>query len=343
MKKSIIYLAAAAFFVSSCSTEEEDNSGINGSNDSYLFVSNEGQFNNSSGTITKVNLTQNTSNQDFYKTANNGAELGETVQSVFVNGEKAFACVAGADQVVVFDVETGVHEDVLSISYPRHMIQTNGFGYVASGSTFGKIVKVNLDNNTIVDTVAVGNGPEKLAVVNEKLIVANSGGSSRDSSITIIDIPSFTVDTTIVIAEKINDVKVDAYGKVWALSAVNWQVGNSPTLYKLNSSTWAIEDSIIVGNENDYVGKFAISNDREYIFIALAGGVFKLPVTNSELPSTSITGGSWYGIELSEDDKLYLFKGNFSANGYVNEYSFEGDSLNSYETGVASNGGFFLN
>lgn len=333
---------SCAIFLASCSSNEDEDTNLSALNDSYLFVADEGSY-PSSGSITKVNLTQNTSTLDFYSSANDGAELGTTVQSVFVYENKLFACVSGADQVVVLNSETGIHEDVISMSYPRYMIQNNGFGYISSGNYQGKVVKIDLKTNSIIDTIAVGNGPEKLTVINEKLVVANSGGYTRDSSITVIDLPSFSVDTTVIIAEKINDVKVDAYGKVWALSAVNWQVGNSPTLYKLNSSTWAIEDSIIVGNENDYVGKFAISNDREYIFIALAGGVFKLPVTNSELPSTSITGGSWYGIELSEDDKLYLFKGNFSANGYVNEYSFEGDSLNSYETGVASNGGFFLN
>lgn len=345
MKKPIIYLFASAFLITGCKKEEEkkEEACTTCQSDTYLFASNEGKY-PESGSITKINLSKSTIESDFYSTNNEGAELGQTVQSVFIDGNSGYAMVSGADQVVAFNANTGEHKAAIEINYPRNMTVINGFGYVSSGKYQGKISKIDLNSNTVLDTVAVGNGPEKMVETNNKLIVGNTGGWSSDSTVTVIDLTTFNVDTTIHLGPMIKGVEVDANGKVWALSSVVYEGPNDAKLFKLNPSNWTIEAEITISN-NEAVNNLALSFDNENLFYFNSEGTFKLNIGDVSAPSFPIVNSaSWYGIATHpSEQKFYLFNnGGFVANGFVNEYAFSGDSLKTFTTGISSNGGFVV-
>ena len=344
MKKSIICGFAIALLATGCKKEEkkEEETCTTCSTDEYLFVSNEGKF-PESGSITKINLSKGSIEKDFYSTNNEGAELGNTVQSVFINGSNGYALVSGADQVVIFNPITGEHKSALDISYPRYMIKHGEFGYISSGKYEGKISKINLSTNSVVDTISTGNGPEKMVIANDQLIVGNSGGWSNDSTITVVDINTLTVDTTIHLGPRIKGVEKDENGKVWALSSVYYGGTNNAKLFKLNPTDWTIEEEFEISSSNESVNDFDFSNDQESIFYFTAEGTFKLATAATAAPSLPIiSGGNWYGIQSHPtEDKIYLFNnGGFVSNGFVNEYNFSGDSLRTFETGISANGGF---
>lgn len=325
--------------------EKKEETCTNCENDTFLYVSNEGAW-PGSGSISAINLNKKSVQNDFYTDANSGAELGATLQSLFVSDKKGFAMVAGADQVVVYNVESGVYQDQMSIKYPRYMISDEDFGYITSGKYEGKLYKVNLTSNNLIDSVSVGVGPEQLAIVDEKIVVANSGGWGNDSTISVVDVSSFELDTNVFLGPKIMDVTVDANSKVWALSSVYWEGTNNSALFQLDPSDWSVLKTIELTSTSESVSKIAISSDKNKIYYYKSDGVYALSIDASVAPSSPmIEKGGWYGLEVNPStDKLYLFNsGGGLGNGFVSEYNVEGDSLTSYNVGQFANGGVFRN
>jgi len=346
MKKSIIYFCSGILLLTGCKKEEKNEEVCtNCENDSFLYVSNEGGW-PATGTVTAINLSKKTSQNDFYIDANSGAELGTTLQSLFVSDKKGFAMVTGADQVVVFNIESGLYQGEISINYPRYMVSDEDFGYITSGKTAGKLYKVDLTSNDLTDSVSVGSGPEQLVVVGEKIVIANSGGWSKDSTISVVDVSSFELDTNVFLGPKIMDVSVDANSKVWALSSVYWEGTNNSTLFQLDPSDWSVLKTIELTSTSESVSKIAISSAKDKIYYCKSDGVYSLSIDASVAPSSPmIEKGGWYGIEVNPStDNLYLFNsGGGLGNGFVSEYNMEGDSLTSYTVGQFANGGVFRN
>ena len=341
MKKSIIYLFASAVLLTACKKDDPITETCSDcDNDSFLFVSNEGSF-SETGSVSKINLTKQTVENDLYANANNSVPVGSVVQSLLLTDEGGYVVTNGSDQIVGYNGSDFSHENAITVSYPRYIASEDDFGYVTSGNYAGKVFKFNLSTGAIVDSVAVGNGPEQLVILDDKIVVCNSGGWDNDSTIAIIDKETFELDSLLEVGSKPTDILEDKNGDLWILASGQYASTKEPQIVQLNSSDWSVTQSIVIGTADQNISKMAINADKDMLVYYKSDGVYKLGVSETSAPSSPLISiGGWYGIEANAD--LFLFESpDFSSVGKVVQYTIDGDSITEYSVGVGPNGGAF--
>ncbi|MFN0175298.1 MAG: YncE family protein [Saprospiraceae bacterium] len=155
-----------------------------------IFVVNEGPW-GGTGTISWHNPETGETQDSLFEKANNGAVLGQFVQSLSFHNAKGYIVVNGADRVVVVDIKTFKYLDTIGgLAQPRFFLPIdNNTAYISqwgSDGLTGSVAKVNLNTNQVVKTIGSGRGPEKMVRVNDRVYVANSGGYGKDSTLTEI-------------------------------------------------------------------------------------------------------------------------------------------------------------
>lgn len=158
-----------------------------------IFVVNEGPF-GGTGTITWHNPETGETIQDIYGKANNGAALGQFVQSLAFYNDKGYIVVNGANKIVVVDASTFQYLDTIGgLALPRFFqpsLNNPNVAYVSqwgADGLSGSLAVVDLNSNSVVKTIPTGSGPEKMLALNsDVLFVANSGGYGVDSTVALV-------------------------------------------------------------------------------------------------------------------------------------------------------------
>lgn len=196
-------------------------------------------------------------------------ELGDVGNDLKIYGNKLYAVINGSDRVEVMDKHTAKHLGEISVRSCRYISFYNGKVYVssfaaASGSTDGAGFIAEADTSTfeVLRTLTVGRQPEEMAVVGNKMYVANSGGytsSNYDRTLSVIDLNTFTLSKTIDVAVNLHHVKADGYGNLFVSSRGDYN--NIPSkLFIVSSISDAVTDSLNMG-----VSNLAIQGDSAYI------------------------------------------------------------------------------
>lgn len=203
------------------------NSGKSGSNNSELSYY--------STSTAKIDL-------DVFKTIN-GRGLGDTANDMIKYGSKIYIAVYASNTIEVLNMEGKSIKQIKSSGealQPRNMISHDGKIYVSLYD--GYVARLDTASLEIETKVKVGRNPEKLAIANNKLYVANSGGMDYntpigyDKTVSVIDLPSFTETKKIDVV--INPVSVvsDNQGDIYVVSMGNYKdIPN--TFQRINTQT----------------------------------------------------------------------------------------------------------
>lgn len=353
-------VCCSLFFVSSCDkdddivgTEEDDTTTVvvsdtiveNSPSIEKVYIVNEGGFGIGNGSVSYYDVMADTVYNNIYQTAN-GVPLGDVVQSVFVHGDTTYICVNNSNKVEV--VKTSTFESIaqIEVANPRYAVAINDYCYVTSQKYGAYQVKV-IDINTlsVVDSIDVGASCEQLAVSNGKLYVAN-GAWGADSTVTVIDLSSNTVNKTIDVGfYGPSALKVDSTGTVWVLAAgktiydASWAVvGHEPSaLIKIDKNTDEVVSTIALFDEKH---PSKMEEKGNGIYISEGTGIYKLALDATAMPSSPIITEDNYGFTINkESGVIFVLKSNSSANGTLVRYSAQGNKLNEFEVGVFPNGG----
>lgn len=313
---------------------------------SGALVSCEGKYPDN-GSISHVDLTTGEVTNLIYQDANCGVGAGISLQSVAFNSTKGYIVSSGSGggSVQIVDLSTFTNNKSLSFSYPRYMNFYGNSAYLTNGSGAGKIYKISTQSNIVTDSVSVGSGPENLIINNNNIVVANSGGWSVDSSISFVDMSTFTVDTTINVGYKPKDIVEDKNGNIWVscagLSSYDANGPTAPMLYEINPLTKAILNSYVVGTTDQSVNRITINSSKDVIYYYhYNGDVFAFNIDGSSVNDPAIVSGSFYGISIdpATDNILTFDSKGFTSNAEMGVYSSTGDSITAYSVGVGANG-----
>ncbi len=209
-----------------------------------ILVVNEGPF-GGTGTITWHNPNTGETVQDLFGKANNGAALGQFVQSYTIHNKKGYVVVNGANKIVVVNAETFQYIDTIGgLFLPRYFLPVDdNFAYVSQWGPDGKtgsVAKVNLNTLKVVKTIPTGSGAEKMSFSVDKsaVWVANAGGFGVDSAVTFIPISTEQPQRFVIsgqrnpccvailpIASGLSDFKALCQGD-WAVPASNGWIGD---------------------------------------------------------------------------------------------------------------------
>ncbi|MEE9349377.1 MAG: DUF5074 domain-containing protein [Flavobacteriaceae bacterium] len=306
------------------------------------FIVNEGPFSNGSGTLTFVDNDQEVY-QNVYKSVNDNEDLGNIAQSMYLHSNSAFIVVNNSHQIIVTDRYTMAKIAVIegtNINNPRFFVAVGNTGYVsnwgnATDPTDDFISIINLETNTISGTIEVGEGPEDMLVVGDKIYVNLQGGYNQNNKVAVIETASNTLSTSIVVGDVPNSIVKDSNGNIWVLC------GGKPN--------WTGSESVgklvkIVGQSVETTLDFALGDHPEHLSIDggklyynLSGKVRGLSTNDTMLNTDEMPGldGNYYAMK-AENGMLYTTNAaDFASEGTLSVFDLSTSTLSySLSTGI---------
>ena len=238
---------AFTFFIilaglSSCNNPtSSDNDGIHGN---ALFV-----LEASAQTVSRINLDSATVLLSF-------ATTGDVPGDIAMDGERLYILNSTPASLSVIDAADGTEITTVNLpagSNPYQIAVAEDALYI-TGWISGQLYKVNPDDFTITDSVEAGTNPQGIALNDEYIFVANSGGypDYTASSVSVIDRAGFSVATTITTSLNPQNFAWAPDGTLHLICTGNYvDVGGRVNVIDPNSLT--VTDSVLVGGAPGYI------------------------------------------------------------------------------------------
>ena len=353
MNKIRIFLAAfiaVAFIFTSC----EEDQRIVGKFENGALITNEGGWGATNASVSFLNYTTNAIEDNIY-THTNGRPLGDVLQSAYISNDKIFLVLNGSSKVEVANIsditEVGTIEGINS---PRYLTVANGNAYITQWGDGGKVKVANTTSFAITNTISVGKGPEGIIQTNGLIWVANGGGLTVDSTISVINPTSNEVIKTIKLGNH-NPKKlvVDKNGDIWALcyGYIKYKPDYSieketPSgLVKISSTTKEVLKSFTI-SDNQHPMQLEISKNGQTLYFGGGfgyTGIYAVDIAATALPTTPLINASFYSFNVNPaNDDLYCLEAiSFTSAGKLKKYSSAGQLIEDYTVGIGPNGAIF--
>ncbi|MBC6998641.1 DUF5074 domain-containing protein [Cytophaga sp. FL35] len=354
-KLAVLVMLSTLFFVS-CS--EDDAPEINPTpieeetSDPYedgLLVVNEGPFQNGSGTVTFISEDLSETKQAIFEEVN-GEDLGNIVQSMTFNDSIAYIVVNNSHKIQVVNRYTFERVAVIDsdLFNPRYMAIANGKGYVTNwGDTADEqddfVAIVDLETNSVVETLPVELGPETISSNEEYVYVAHQGAWGQNNKVSVIDPSSDTVLKTIEVGDLPNTMQWDASGSLWVLCS------GAPS-YAAEETNGSLVQIDVTANEINQTFDFnteqhpgGLNIDGDKLYFGLDGGVYEFNIDATELPSAPyLENASFYSLTVKEGKLYGTDAKDYASQGDLLIYDLESKELiNTLIVGVVPKGVYF--
>ena len=155
-----------------------------------VLVANQGNFSDGNGSVTL--------RHDLTLTNNFVSDIGSIIQSIQIVDDKLYVLANTAERIDIFDLTTGDQigqiPDVVSPRYMTISDNTRGFVTNLYKELFagGMVTVLDLEADTVITTIEVGDNPEGLVLAGKRLYVANNS-FGLGTTLSVIDVESYTV------------------------------------------------------------------------------------------------------------------------------------------------------
>ncbi|WP_219225138.1 DUF5074 domain-containing protein [Pedobacter antarcticus] len=196
-----------------------------------MYILNEGNMNMNKASLDLIDFRTGKYQRNIYNQANPEVTrgLGDVGNDILVYGSKLYVIVNVSNKLEVLDAKTAKRIKQIDIVNCRYITFSEGKVYVSAylgkvgdaSAPQGIVAQIDTASLTIEKRVDVGRQPEEMAIVGQKLYVANSGGYSPpdyERTLSVIDLPSFKEIKRIDVAINLNRVKADRYGDLYVTS-----------------------------------------------------------------------------------------------------------------------------
>lgn len=340
MKRIAIYFLALAFF----SCKKEDPIVTPEAYENGLIILNEGLYQQNNASISFFSLQDQRSFQQCF-VAENDRGLGDTAndfEKFSWNGtEYIIIAVDVSSQLEI--VEANTLQSVARIPVldgtsgrgPRQLLVEGAKAY--SCNYDGTISVIDLETNSISNTISVGKNPDGMAIRGNFLYVSNSGGldaPAYDSTISVIDLITETLVQTIDVRINPGEIILDSQGELYVQSRGNYSdVG--PAWVRINE-----ENEPIATYEKNF-SVWTHAGDWMYYYDLDEDGVYRFNLLTETFDENQLIDCSAFDIPYSMtvwNEHLYLS----DANGYVNSstvhcYLLNGQKQYEFTAGLNAN------
>lgn len=295
-----------------------------------LYVLCEGNMGSNKARLDYINLHTGDYYSNWYGAMNptQMKELGDVGNDVQQYGHRLYAVINCSHKVEVMDLQAR-HIAKIDISNCRYMafkgdkMYVSAYvGSIADPDMLGSVYEVDTATLTVTREVKVGHQPDELCVVGNKLFVCNSGGyltNRYDSTISVIDLTTFTEIEKIPVGLNPTRIRVDAQKHLWVCCQGNY-VNAMPSLVILDFThilkriTTPCSNISICGN-TAYVIDNEANTLRTFSTIDFAEQPQPIDIKNFEHP---------YGL-LATDEALYITDAkNYVSSGVLHCYGYDG-------------------
>ena len=240
-----------------------------------FYLLNEANMGSNKSTLDYYDFTTATYTRNIYGEANPTVvkELGDVGNDLQIYGERLYAVINVSGKVEVMRANDCVRIGQVDVPNCRYLCFQEGYMYVtsyagpvsldASHAQIGYVAKVDTATLAIVDTCYVGYQPEEMAIVGNKLYVANSGGYLKpnyETTVSVVDLTTFRETHRIEVAPNLHRLRKDARGGLWVTSRGDYYTSGS-RLYYIDTATDELTDSVMTAAAN-----LCIVGDSLYLF-----------------------------------------------------------------------------
>jgi len=324
-----------------------------------VFVLNEGQFGAGDGAVSVFDKATKALALDAFGAANNGARLGDVVQSMGVQGSKGYVVVNASNKVEVVSLPDfkSVGTIAAGVNQPRYFTSTSATrGYLTewrgvynSNPAYspGVLSILDLTTNTVSSRVTVGRNPEQLLALGGKVYVPNS----LENTVSVIDEATSSLSSTLTVADGPASMVDDKNGNVWVLctgfvtyiATPPYVVQSSPgTLVRFNPSTPATQLRLTFPATSS-PGKLRISPAKDQLYYSFGGAEYKMSIDATALPSAPFIRRKFAGFAIDPRDNT-IFGGistGYNSNGRFIRYQPTGEVIDSFAVKIGPNGFLF--
>lgn len=250
-----------------------------------MYLLNEGNMGSNKASLDFLNLSAADSTvvylRNIYAERNPSTvmQLGDVGNDAQIYGSRLWLVVNCSNKVEVARAADATRIGQVDIANCRYVTFADGFAYVSSyvggqqeaGSSIprGSVYKVDTLTLQKVDSVSVGYQPEEMAIVGERLYIANSGGYQAmqgygyEYTISEVNLSTMQQERQIEVALNLHHVKADRYGQLWVSSRGDYNDA-SACLYWLTADE---RGEMQVGGCIDVpVSNFCIVGDSLYYY-----------------------------------------------------------------------------
>ena len=288
MKRHLIIYITILLSIVGCRTDdyivymEDEDIGIKTEPTDVLgmYVLNEGNMGSNKCTLDFLDLSGETIHylRNIYAERNDSMvkELGDVGNDAQIYGSRLWLVINCSNKVEVLRAKDAVTLGKIDVPNCRSVAFHKGYAYVSSyvgpvnvsqDAPLGQVYKIDTLTLRTVAQVTVGYQPEELAVIGDKLYVANSGGymvPDYDHTVSVIDLNTFTEERKIDVAPNLHRCRADRYGQLWVSSRGDYygepshlcwlQKDASGQLQRMGRIDVVVSDMCIVGDSLYYMG-----------------------------------------------------------------------------------------
>jgi DNA-binding beta-propeller fold protein YncE len=238
-----------------------------------FYLLNEGNMNMNKASLDYFDFNSGLYNRNIYGQANPEVVkgLGDVGNDMVIYGSKLYVVVNISNKVEVLDVKTGKRIKQIDVINCRYINFHKGSVYVSAylgevgdpKATNGVVVRIDTATLNEVQRVVVGRQPEEMAIVGEKLYVANSGGYSPpnyERTVSVINLNTFQVVKNIDVAVNLHRLKADQYGDLYVTSRGDYYDIPSK-LFVIDTKTETVKKTFDIG-----VSNLVIDEDYAYYY-----------------------------------------------------------------------------
>ncbi|MFL9843678.1 YncE family protein [Flavobacterium rhizosphaerae] len=339
-------------FMASCSNDDNGLETPSGAYADGVIVLNQGGFLAGNSSVSFISDAFELEN-NIYSAVNGGALLGDTGQDIGFNDDLAYIVMNASNKIEVVDRYTFDHVATISagLENPRYIAFDDNKAFVtnwgdASIATDDYVAVIDLDANTIVTTIPVAEGPERIVENNGKLYVSHYGGYGFGNSVSVINTNANTVSNTISVGDRPNFMEVKD-NKLYVLSEGLPNYASAETTGKLQVIN--LSNNTVVSTLN-FAGIQHPTNmvlEDGKIYYTIGADVFTMQKDAATLPAepafstTAQEVSGIYAFNVSEDHIYVADAVDYSQEGKVYVYSATGALQHNYTVGVIPCGFYF--
>lgn len=228
-----------------------------------LYVLNEGNMGSNKASIDFYDYATGLYRRNIYNEANPSATLGlgDVGNDIQIYGSKLYVVVNMSNKLEVLDVKTAKKIGQVDIPNCRYVTFYKNKAYVTAYE--GYVAVIDTSSLKIDAKISVGQQPEEMAVVGEKLYVANSGGynyPNYERTVSVIDLKSNLETKRISVDINLHHVKADQYGDLYVTSRGDYFTIPS-NLYVIDTKTDVVKKKFDIA-----ATEICIDKDIAYVY-----------------------------------------------------------------------------
>lgn len=304
-----------------------------------MLVLCEGLFQHNNSTVSWVNFENDGINANFFE-YQAGRNLGDTGNDMQRYGGKVYVVVNVSSTIEVLDTKTFKPvaqiemQDGGQAKQPRSIAFANGKAYVSCYD--GYVDVIDTITLTVTQRIPVGSNPEGVAVFNNQLYVANSGGLNFpdvDSTVSVIDLTTHAELTKITVGANPGAVLSNGLGDIFVISRGDY--GAIPSrLKRINTATNQLEETYAF----DITG--LAQYDSYKMLVYNATGISRFDYQLNAIDQHDFIDISnvqtLYAVAFNPaDNNIYVMDAMGYTNlGFIRKYSNSGTWIKDYQVGL---------